>query len=77
MSLLLILVPLIAAVLLLIARPAGVRNLALAVGVVNLAISIFACLSTSGDGSAAHQFSIPWVAEAGLYFSIGMDGISL
>lgn len=77
MSLLLILVPLIAAALLLIARPAGVRNLALAVGVVNLAISIFACMSAAGDGTAAHQFSIPWVAEAGLYFSIGMDGISM
>lgn len=77
MSLLLILVPLIAAAILLIARPAGVRNLALAVGVVNLAISIFACMSAAGDGTAAHQFSIPWVAEAGLYFSIGMDGISM
>ena len=77
MSLLLIIIPLIASALLLIARPAGVRNLALAVGIANLAVSIFAAMSAATDGTVSHVFSAPWVAGAGIHFSLGMDGISL
>lgn len=77
MSLLLILIPLIASALMLIARPAGVKNLVLAVGIANLAVSIFAFMSATGDGTVNHLFTAPWVASAGIHFSLGMDGISL
>lgn len=77
MSLLLIIIPLIASAVLLIARPAGVRNLALAVGIANFAVSIFACMSAATDGTFSYIFNQPWVASAGIYFSIGIDGISL
>ena len=77
MSLLLILIPLIVSAFLLIGRPAGSRMLALAATLANLAISAFACIGYNGDGSLNHEFSVPWVAEAGITFSIGLDGVSL
>jgi len=77
MSLLLILIPLIVSAFLLIGRPAGSRMLALAATLANLAISAFACIGFNGDGSLNHEFSVPWVAEAGITFSIGLDGVSL
>ncbi len=77
MSLLLILIPLTASVLLLLARPAGSRGIALAAAVANLAVSAFACMGFNGDGSFNQEFSVPWVAEAGITFRLGMDGVSL
>ena len=77
MSLLLILIPLIVSAFLLIARPTGSRNLALAAVLANLAVSAFACVGFNGDGSLNHEFSVPWVAGAGISFSLGMDGVSL
>lgn len=77
MSLLLILTPLLTALLLLIARPAGARTIALVATVANLAVSAFACVGFAGDGSFNHEFSIPWVAEAGITFRLGMDGLGL
>ncbi len=77
MSLLLILIPLITALFLLIARPAGARTIALVATLANLAVSAFACTGFIGDGSFNYEFSIPWVAEAGINFRLGMDGLSL
>ena len=77
MSFLLIIVPLIASAILLLARPAGVRQMALAVGVVNFAISIFAAYSSVYDGTINHEMNRTWIEQAGIHFSIGMDGISI
>ena len=77
MSLLLILIPLISSVFLLIARPAGARAIALVTALANLAVSGIACAGFAGDGSFNYEFSVPWVADAGITFRIGMDGISL
>ncbi len=77
MSLLLIFVPLIAALLLLLARPSGVRPLALAVSGVNLAVALFAAFSSQYDGSFNHEANYAWVPQAGINFSIGMDGIGV
>ncbi len=77
MSLLLILIPLISSALLLLARPAGARSIALAAALANLGISAFACAGFTGDGSFNYEFSVPWVADAGISFRLGMDGISL
>lgn len=76
MLLLLILVPLISAALLLLTRMAGARQIALAAGIANLALTIYTLTGIPADGLAAHQFSVPWVGEAGLHFSLAMDGIS-
>ncbi len=77
MSLLLVLIPLLTAIFLLIARPSGARTIALVATLANLALSGFACVGFVGDGSFNHEFSVPWVAEAGITFRLGMDGISL
>jgi NADH-quinone oxidoreductase subunit M len=77
MSLLLILIPLLTALFLLIARPAGARTIALVATLANLAVTAFACTGFVGDGSFNYEFSIPWVAEAGVNFRLGMDGLSL
>jgi NADH-quinone oxidoreductase subunit M len=78
MSLLLILIPLIAAVFLLVARPGMGRQIALLVTLANLAVAAFAALSFDpGAEATQHQFSLPWVPSAGITFSLGMDGISL
>jgi NADH-quinone oxidoreductase subunit M len=77
MSFLLILVPLLASVLLLLARPSGVRSLAMAVSGVNLAVALFAAYSSLYDGSFNHETNFAWVPQAGINFSIGMDGIGV
>jgi len=77
MSLLLVIIPLIVSVFMLIARPTGSRNLALATVLANLAVSIFASLSFNSDGSMNHEFSVAWLPQAGISFSLGMDGVSL
>lgn len=77
MSLLLVLIPLLSSVFLLIARPAGSRTIAVAAAVVNLAVSAFTLAGFNGDGSLNHTFHVPWVASAGISFSLGMDGVSL
>lgn len=77
MSLLLVIIPLIVSVFMLIMRPTGSRNLALATALANLAVSIFASISFNGDGSMNHEFNVAWLPQAGISFSLGMDGVSL
>jgi NADH-quinone oxidoreductase subunit M len=77
MSLLLILLPFLTSIVLLWARPSGARMIALGVGLANLGITLAATAGFQVDGSLQHVFSAPWIAESGLYFSLGMDGISL
>lgn len=77
MSLLLILIPLLIALLLLTTRPAATRTIALAGALANLVVTAIAATGVAGDGSFSHEFSIPWVAEAGITFRIGMDGLGL
>jgi NADH-quinone oxidoreductase subunit M len=61
----------------LLARPAGSRNIALGTAIANLAVSIFASVGFNGDGSMNHEFSVAWLPQAGISFSLGMDGVSL
>lgn len=77
MSLVLILIPLIVSAFMLTARPGGSRTLALVAALANLAVSVFATMGFNSDGATNHEFSVPWVAQAGINFSLGMDGVSL
>jgi NADH-quinone oxidoreductase subunit M len=77
MSLILILIPLISALFLLLARPGGSRSLALVVSLANLVVSLLACFSLNRDGSLNHTVSLPWVPQAGLTFALGIDGIGM
>jgi len=78
MSIALILIPLATSLFLLLARPeASAKTWALMATVLNFAVSIFALNGFNSDGSFNHEFSVPWVEQAGISFRIGMDGISL
>jgi NADH-quinone oxidoreductase subunit M len=77
MALLLILIPLITSLLLLIARPAASRWIALAASVANLVVTLAALATFNGDGQVNHELDLPWVAGAGIHFRLGLDGISL
>jgi NADH-quinone oxidoreductase subunit M len=77
MSLVLILIPLCAALILLLLRPSASKGIALAATVANLAVSAAVLVGAHGDAAIYHEFSLPWVASAGVHFRIGMDGVSL
>jgi len=77
MSLIFILIPFIASAILLLLRPAGLsRHLALAAALANLAATAY-CLCCDYSQGMNCTFSVPWVASAGISFSLGMDGITL
>ena len=77
MSLLLLIIPLLAAIALLATRRLPARQIALATTLANLAVTALALSSFNGDGSYNYEFSIPWVASAGISFRLGLDGISM
>jgi NADH-quinone oxidoreductase subunit M len=75
MSIIFILIPLIVAALIFAMRGNMVRSIALAATLANLAVTLWCC--TSCDHSTVNcTLSMPWVASAGLNFSLGMDGIA-
>lgn len=77
MSLIFILIPFIASAILLLLRPAGLsRHLALVASLANLAATAY-CLTCDYSQGMNCTFSVPWVASAGISFSLGMDGITL
>ena len=77
MSLIFILIPFIASAILLLLRPTGLsRHLALVAALANLAATAY-CLCCDYSQGMNCTFSVPWVASAGISFSLGMDGITL
>jgi NADH-quinone oxidoreductase subunit M len=77
MSLLLLLIPLIAAGFVLVARPRSGRQIALLITLANLAVTAYAVFAFQGGGGDALAFHTPWVPNAGISFSLSLDGISL
>jgi len=77
MSLIFILIPFIASAILLLLRPAGLsRQMALVASLANLAATLY-CLTCDYSQGMNCTYSVPWVASAGISFSLGMDGITL
>ncbi len=77
MSLLLLLIPLLPALALLATRQLPARTIALVATLANLAVTCFALMSFNRDGSFNYEMNLPWVAEAGISFRLGLDGISM
>lgn len=77
MSLLLILIPLLSSLAIFALRGANVRYVALAAAVANLAVTAAAWAGFDSSAAVNHAFSAPWVPQAGISFSLSMDGISL
>lgn len=76
-TLFLIFFPLLVSLLLFASKPDHAKGIALGASLIELVVSLVAVASF--DKSAAVQFavSVPWVASAGINFSVGIDGISL
>lgn len=77
MSLLLLLIPLIAAGFVLVARPSNGRQIALLFTLANLALTAYVVMAFQSGGGEALAFRTPWVPNAGISFSLSLDGISL
>lgn len=76
MSLIFILIPFIASAILLFTRSAASRQIALFASLANLAATVY-CLGCDYSQGMNCTFDVPWVASAGIHFSLGMDGITL
>ncbi|MFN0176593.1 MAG: NuoM family protein [Saprospiraceae bacterium] len=76
MSLIFILIPLIASAIVLLLRPGGSKSIALFAALANLAATTY-CLTCDYSQGMTCTYSVPWVASAGISFSLGMDGITL
>ena len=74
----LLIVPLVGAVPVLLARPALAKRLALLVGVVEfvLSLGLWWAVDTS-TGTMELVQSIPWIPRWGIAYAVGVDGISL
>lgn len=76
-TLLLIFFPLVAALLLLVAKGEQVKKIALAAAVIEFIISIAAVAQFQHNADMQFEFNMPWVRSLGIDFHVGMDGISL
>ncbi len=77
MSLLLILIPILSSLAVFALRGSTVRFLALAATLANLGVTALAWVGFDSTAVANYVFSVPWVPQAGISFSLSMDGISL
>ncbi len=76
MSLLFILIPFLVSAFLLFTRSAASRQIALAASLANLITTLY-CLTCDYSQGMNCTFDVPWIASAGIHFSLGMDGITL
>lgn len=75
---LLIIFPLLAALLVFMAKGKGARNLALGLSVVQFGISLVALFQFKHNPASHELFlNCTWVKSLGINFAVGMDGISL
>lgn len=77
MSLLLLFIPLVAAIALLSTRHLPGRQIAVAVTLGNLVVTAIALAGFNADGSFNYEVNLPWVTTAGISFRLGLDGISI
>ena len=77
MSVLLLLLPLVAAVALFAFRSLPARPIALGATGANLLFSLFLLWGFRGEEARAYALNIDWMPQVGVAFHIGADGISL
>lgn len=73
----LIALPLVAAVLLLFTQGESIKKIAFAATLAELALALIATAQFTADATVQFAINAPWLASAGINFSVGMDGISL
>ena len=77
MLLLLLLIPLLGTLLAAFAPSAVSRQIGLASSLANLVLTAAICWWFQPGGAAQFAIDVPWVASAGIRFSLALDGISL
>lgn len=73
----LLLWPVVAALLVLLLRGQNAKFVAFGAAVVEFAAALMAMAQFQPNASFQYQLLLPWISEAGIFFSIGMDGISM
>lgn len=73
----LIALPLVSAVLLLFMQGESTKKIAFIATLIELGLALAAVAQFTADASVQFAVNLPWVASAGINFSLGMDGISL
>ncbi len=73
----LLLLPIIAAVLILIVSKEQAKHWALAFSCANLGVALFALSQFETNATTQFLVDIPWISEFGIHFKAGIDGISM
>ncbi|RNI33242.1 NADH-quinone oxidoreductase subunit M [Rufibacter immobilis] len=74
---LLILWPALAALLVLLVKGQGAKKVAFGAALVELVLGVWAWINFAPNASTQFLLNEPWIADAGIMFKVGMDGISL
>ncbi|MFB9865430.1 complex I subunit 4 family protein [Rufibacter immobilis] len=74
---LLILWPALAALLVLLVKGQGAKKIAFGAALVELVLGVWAWINFTPNASTQFLLNEPWIADAGIMFKVGMDGISL
>jgi NADH-quinone oxidoreductase subunit M len=77
MTIFLLFFPLFTALLLFALRPANAKYWALAATLIELVVSLVVATQFIKNDTVQFVTNVPWVVSMGLYFAIGIDGISL
>lgn len=74
---LLIFLPLLAALVLVFIKNESAKYTALFFGIAELALSVYYLAGFTPDASVQYAVDVPWIPQFGIYFSAGIDGISI
>ncbi len=77
LTLLLILLPLVAGLALLLVKGNSAKFVALTVSLIEFALSAYLCTQMESSSATQYAYSLSWLPEAGISFSLGLDGISM
>ncbi|SNR85576.1 complex I subunit 4 family protein [Hymenobacter mucosus] len=77
LTVLLLLWPVAAALLLHFFKGRAARIPALGAALVEFALAAYAAISFSADATGQFSLNLPWISSAGINFHVGMDGLSL
>ncbi|UOG75609.1 NADH-quinone oxidoreductase subunit M [Hymenobacter tibetensis] len=77
LTVLLLLWPVAAALLLHFFKGSAARVAAFGAALIEFVLAVFAAVTFNGGNSGQFSLNLPWIASAGINFHVGMDGLSL
>ncbi|MBD1385166.1 NADH-quinone oxidoreductase subunit M [Mucilaginibacter rigui] len=73
----LLLLPVVAALLVLLFKNEAAKHAALLFSLIELGIVVYFLIGFLPDASVQYGIDVPWIAQMGIYFKAGIDGISM